>query len=72
MIDEVYNGISNLYVLVINNVNFLFSKDLWLRNGVNYDWDNIRVFVKEVGFENVVECFDLFGEEMLELMEKIC
>ncbi|XP_068681135.1 caspase-3-like [Montipora foliosa] len=69
-IDEAYNGISNPYVLVINNVNFLSSKDSRPRNGANHDRDNIRAFVKEAGFENVVERSDLSGEEMLELMEK--
>ena len=57
-------------MLVINNVNFLFSKDSRPRNGANHDRDNIRAFVKEAGFENVVERSDLSGEEMLELMEK--
>lgn len=43
-----YDGVWNLYVLVINNVNFI--RDLVLRNGVKFDFRKVEIFVKEVGF----------------------
>lgn len=66
--DDVYDGIRNPYVLVINNVNFY--KDPRPRTGASHDRDNIRSFVKEAGFKTVVECFDLRKQDMLALLEK--
>lgn len=68
--DEAYDGIRNPYVLVINNVNFYFTKDLRPRNGASHDRDNIRTFVEEAGFEKLEEHFDLTKEQMLNLLEK--
>ncbi|XP_044173683.1 caspase-3-like isoform X2 [Acropora millepora] len=44
--DEAYDGIRNPYVLVINNVNFHFTKVPRPRNGASHDRDNIREFTK--------------------------
>ncbi|XP_044173678.1 caspase-3-like isoform X2 [Acropora millepora] len=68
--DEAYDGIRNPYVLVINNVNFYFTKDPRPRNGASHDRDNIRAFVEEAGFEKFEEHFDLTKEQMLDLFEE--
>lgn len=65
--NEVYDGIRNPYVLLINNVNF--TEDLQPRNGAGHDRDNIRAFVEEAGFEKFEEHFDLTKKEMLDLFE---
>ena len=44
--DEAYDGIRNPYVLVINNVNFYFTKVPQPRNGATHGRDNIREFTK--------------------------
>ena len=67
--DDVYDGIRNPYVLVINNVNFIKPAP-WPRNGASHDRDNIRSFVKEAGFKTVVERFDLSKENMLHVFEQ--
>lgn len=68
--DEAYDGIRNPYVLVINNVNFYFTKDPRPRNGASHDRDNIRAFVEEAGFEKFEEHFDLTKRQMLDLFEE--
>ena len=68
--DEAYDGIRNPYVLVINNVNFYFTKDPRPRNGASHDRDNIRTFVEEAGFEKFEEHFDLTKRQMLDLFEE--
>lgn len=68
--DEAYDGIRNPYVLVINNVNFYFTKDPRPRNGASHDRDNIRKFVEEAGFEKFEEHFDLTKRQMLDLFEE--
>lgn len=68
--DEAYDGIRNPYVLVINNVNFYFTKDPRPRNGASHDRDNIRAFVEEAGFEKFEEHFDLTKKQMLDLFEE--
>ena len=67
---EAYDGIKNPYVLVINNVNFYFTRDPRPRNGASHDRDNVRTFVKEAGFKTVVERFDLPKKKMLEVLEE--
>lgn len=70
-VDEVYDGIRNPFVLVINNVNFYNTRDPRPRNGAVHDLHNVRAFCEGAGFRTVVEHFDLTKEKMLKELEKI-
>lgn len=70
-VDEVYDGIRNPFVLVINNVNFYNTRDPRPRNGAVHDLHNVRAFCEGAGFRTVVERFDLTKEKMLKELEKI-
>lgn len=65
--DQVYDGIRDPYVLVINNANFYNSPGS--RSGTFYDRGYVRRFVKEAGFRSVTEHFDLRKNEMLDVLE---
>lgn len=61
--DQVYEGVQNPYVLVINNVNF--KEDPVPRNGAEHDLENVETFLREAGFESVEKRYDLEKKEMM-------
>ncbi|XP_058951212.2 caspase-3 isoform X2 [Pocillopora verrucosa] len=61
--DQVYEGVQNPYVLVINNVNF--KEDPVPRNGAEHDLKNVETFLREAGFESVEKRYDLEKKEMM-------
>lgn len=66
--DDVYDGIRNPYVLIINNVNFWSVPEP--RTGAQHDLDNVMSFVKRAGFKTVVQCPDLRKSKLLDLLEE--
>lgn len=67
--DQVYDGVRNPYVLVINNVNFI--KDPVPRNGAKFDLRKVETFAKEAGFQAIRKHRDLTKQQMVYILDEI-
>lgn len=67
--DQVYDGVRNPYVLVINNVNFI--RDPVPRNGARFDLRKVETFAKEAGFQAVRQHRDLTKQQMVYILDEI-
>lgn len=67
-LEQVYDGLKDPYVILINNVNF--KKRPAPRNGAEVDTNNLRKFLKKAHFDTVKCYFDVKKDDMLEIFYK--